>query len=208
MTAIAVRGPGALVRAFTAALRGEPVALPAVLPPVPTGLGYPVPAAYPRLPMPAAAALSPAGLTPAGAIELAYLTELADLAGMRTGAQRPRHALPTGGQPHPDRRVGPAGPRAHPLGSPVADDQARTRARESRPHRGRPAEETRMNAPIIDLRTERLARRGAHAGAVSSAAGMAETCRVLAFDRRAARAPRATVRTPSTGLGRHADTQR
>jgi hypothetical protein len=65
-----------------------------------------------------------------------------------------------------------------------------------------------MNATIIDLRTERLARRGAHAGAVSSAAEMAETCRVLVFDRRAARAPRAIVRTPSTGLGRHADTQR
>ncbi|HEY2222100.1 hypothetical protein [Actinomycetospora sp.] len=202
MTASAQRGPGALVRAFAAALRGEEVALPALLPPAPSGLGYPAPSAYPRLPMPSAAALAPAGLTPAGAIEMAA-AELAELEGVE-----PRHARPTGGGPHPDRRVGPSGPRAHPLGSPAADAQARSRATEHRPQRGRPAEESRMNATIIDLQTERLARRRVRAGAVSSAAEMAETCRVLLFHRRAARAPRVAVGNPSTGPGRRADLQR
>ena len=65
-----------------------------------------------------------------------------------------------------------------------------------------------MNTTIIDLRTERRVRRGVRAGVVSSAAEMAGTCRVLAFDRGAARARRVTVRTPSSGLGRHVDTQR
>jgi hypothetical protein len=73
-----------------------------------------------------------------------------------------------------------------------------------------------MNATIIDLRTERLARRGVRAGVVSSAAEMAGTCRVLVFDRRGARAPHAqraavstpSSRTPSMGPGRGADLTR
>ena len=62
-----------------------------------------------------------------------------------------------------------------------------------------------MNATIVDLLTERLARRGTSVRAVPSDPAGAETCRVLVLDRRALRARRAATGVPTTGPGRRAD---
>lgn len=186
MTAISPRGAGALARALVAALRGEPDAL---VPPA--GLGYPAPSAYPRGPeFPATA---PAGLTPAGVAELAYLAEL-DAQHRREPRRRAQPVTRSGGVPHPDRGEGPAGPRVRPLRTPAAVAQARSRSAEHRSRRDRPAEESRMNAAIIDLQTERLARRTALPAAE---ADRDETCPVLLFHRRPTR--------PEPGSRRHAD---
>jgi hypothetical protein len=202
----AQRGPGALLRALAAAVRGERDAFAAVLPPVPSGLGYPVPSSYPASsPLPAAAALAPAGLTPAGAVELAYLAELADVTGIERLVVGSRPHRTPWGAPHPDRGEGPAGPRVRPIGSPAAGAQARSRATEHRPHRGRPAEESRMNATIIDLQTERLVRRSARAAAAPGDVVADETCPVLLFHRRPGRRPRAAAVRPGTGPRHRAD---
>jgi hypothetical protein len=202
-------GPRALLRALTAAMRGDPAAFSAVLPPVPAGLGYPAPSSYPASsPWPAAAALAPAGLTPAGAVELAYLAELADVTGIERVVVGSRPHRTAGGGPHPDRGEGPAGPRARPIGSPGAGAQARSRATEHRPHRGRPAQESRMNATIIDLQTERLVRRTARAAAGPQDAVADETCPVLLFHRRPGRRPRAVAVRPGAGPRHRADVPR
>ncbi|MCD2196715.1 hypothetical protein LQ327_25415 [Actinomycetospora endophytica] len=206
MTAIAARGPGVLLRALVAALRGDEVAL---LPEPPSGLGYPAPSAYPRVPM--LPTTTPAGLTPAGAAEVAYLVALdgVDGAGSVVPVPRPaRHRSRPGGGPHPDRGERPGGSRVHPLGSPGALAQARPRATEHRPRRGRPAEESRMNATIIDLRTERLARRRTSTIPASPAPTGDETCPVLLFHRRPSRAARAAAGHRATDTGRRTDLSR